>query len=144
MNHLIQHFSLHLLTSMDNIDSESVDCIPADIIPVHPGDEHLPLVVVAEEAADHGEVRRGARHDESQVVPIPSAPRSMTSAAPAALVCKVTKPLSVKLTSINILDESCQSLPILSILANPCPPCPSLQILNILANSANPRETVQY
>ena len=94
---------------MNDVHPEGINSIPADIIPEDPGDEHLPLVVVAEEAADHGEVRRCARHDESQVVSIPSAPRSMTSAAPAALVCKVTKPLSVKLTSINILDESCLS-----------------------------------
>ena len=60
--------SLHLLTSMDNIDSESINCIPADVVPVHPGDEHLPLVIVAEEAADHGEAG-GARHgrDEEKV-----------------------------------------------------------------------------
>ena len=77
--------SLHLLTSMDNIDSESINCIPADVVPVHPGDEHLPLVVVAEEAADHGEAG-GARHgrDEEESGGLPSAPRSMTSAALAA------------------------------------------------------------
>ena len=54
--------SLHLLTSMDNIDSEGVNCVPADVVPVHPGDQHLPLVVVAEETADHVEAG-GARHD---------------------------------------------------------------------------------
>ena len=54
---------------MDNIDSESVNCISANVVPVHPGDEHLPLVVVAEEAADHDEAGGGARHgrDEEKV-----------------------------------------------------------------------------
>ena len=51
---------------MDNIDSESVNSISANVVPVHPGDEHLPLVVVAEEAADHGEAGGGARHYQEE------------------------------------------------------------------------------
>ena len=47
---------------MDNIDPKSIHGVPPDVVPVHPGDQHLPLVVVAEEAADHGEAG-GARHD---------------------------------------------------------------------------------
>ena len=93
--------SLHLLTSMDNIDSESVHCIPADVVPVHPGDEHLPLVVVAEEAADHGEAG-GARHggDESGGQ-LPSAPRSMTSAALAAAAGLQSHQTSLHATSLT-------------------------------------------
>ena len=72
---------------MDDIDSESVNGIPADIVPVHPRDEHLPLVVVAEQPADHddqAEVGTSARHEKSGG--LSSAPRSMTSAALAALL----------------------------------------------------------
>ena len=57
--------SLHLLTSMDDIDSEGVNCVPADVVPVHPGDQHLPLVVVAEEAADHVGTARHHRREKS-------------------------------------------------------------------------------
>ena len=27
---------LHLLTSMDNIDPEGINCVPADVVPVNP------------------------------------------------------------------------------------------------------------
>lgn len=39
---------------MDDVDPECVHCVPADVVPVDARDEHLALVVVAEEAPDHG------------------------------------------------------------------------------------------
>ena len=38
---------------MNDVHPEGINCIPADIIPEDPGDEHLPLVVVAEEPPNH-------------------------------------------------------------------------------------------
>ena len=49
--------STYLLPGVDHIDPEGVHGIPPDVIPVDPGDEHLALVVVAEEPADHDESR---------------------------------------------------------------------------------------
>ena len=40
---------------MNDIDPECVHGVSADVIPVDPGDEDLPLVVVAKQATDHGE-----------------------------------------------------------------------------------------
>ena len=41
---------------MNNIDSEGINSISTDIVPENPGDEDLPLVVVAEEPPYHDEV----------------------------------------------------------------------------------------
>ena len=62
---------LHLLTSMDNIDPEGIHRIPPDVVPVHPGDQHLPLVVVAEQAADHvGTARHHGREKSGDHPPL--------------------------------------------------------------------------
>lgn len=43
----------HLLTCMNDIHSESIYCISPYVIPVHAGDEDLPLVVVYKQPSDH-------------------------------------------------------------------------------------------
>ena len=45
----------HLAPSMDNVHPEGVHSVAPNVVPVDSGDEDLPLVVVAEQAADHGE-----------------------------------------------------------------------------------------
>ena len=42
-----------LLSRMNHVHPESVDGVPADVVPVNPGDEDLALVVVHEESPDH-------------------------------------------------------------------------------------------
>lgn len=42
-----------LLPGMDHIDPEGVHSIPPDIIPIDPRDEHLPLVIVHKQTANH-------------------------------------------------------------------------------------------
>ena len=55
---------------MDNIDPKGIHSVPPDVVPVHPGDQHLPLVVVAEEAADHvGTARHHLGRSQATVRP---------------------------------------------------------------------------
>ena len=52
-----------LLAGVDDVDAEGVDGVAADVVAVHARDEHLALVVVDKEAADHGaghQLDRGA------------------------------------------------------------------------------------
>ena len=51
--------STNLAPGVNNIDSESIDSISADIISVDTRDENLALVVVAEQPTDHGEIFLG-------------------------------------------------------------------------------------
>ena len=44
----------HLLPRVNHVHPEGVDGVAADVVAVHARDEHLALVVVNEEAADHG------------------------------------------------------------------------------------------
>lgn len=48
------HRRSHLLSCVDHVDAESIDRIPADVIAVDPRDQHLALVIVHEQTADHG------------------------------------------------------------------------------------------
>ena len=50
------NISNYLAPGMDDVDSESIDSISANIISVDTGDENLPLVIVAEQPTNHGEV----------------------------------------------------------------------------------------
>ena len=52
-----------LLPRVDHVDAEGVDGVAADVVAVHARDEHLALVVVDEEAADHG---AGHRLDQAR------------------------------------------------------------------------------
>ena len=54
-----------LLASMNHIDPKGVYGVAANVIPVDPGDQHLPLVVVAEQAADHVGTARHHRPEKS-------------------------------------------------------------------------------
>lgn len=49
----IRHRRPDLLARVNNVDTERVDRISADVVAVHARNQHLALVVVYEEAADH-------------------------------------------------------------------------------------------
>ena len=51
----VRHRRPHLAPGVDNVDSECVHSIAADIVPVDSGDENLALVVVAKQPTDHGD-----------------------------------------------------------------------------------------
>ena len=60
-----------LLASMNHIDPKGVYGVAANVIPVDPGDQHLPLVVVAEQAADHvGTARHHGREKSGDRPPL--------------------------------------------------------------------------
>lgn len=43
----------NLLPRMDHIDPEGVHSVPSDVVPVHSRDEHLALVIVHKQSANH-------------------------------------------------------------------------------------------
>ena len=60
---------------MDDVDAEGVDGVSSDVIPVDAGDEHLALVVVDEQSADHGCCLRAGRPPRRRsLTPVPETP----------------------------------------------------------------------
>lgn len=49
----VGHRRANLLAGVDDVDPEGVHSISADVIAIYSRDEHLALVVVDEQAADH-------------------------------------------------------------------------------------------
>ena len=49
----VGHRRPDLLSGMNDVHPERIDRISADVIPVHPTDQHFSLVVVDEQTADH-------------------------------------------------------------------------------------------
>ena len=52
---------------MDDVDTEGINSIATNIVPVYPGDEHLALVIVAEQPTNHGEVEALSSSFKSEI-----------------------------------------------------------------------------